>query len=1261
MAAFPLDIRTELNLNGIWTDVSGDVYLRDPKVISRGRRDQGSATDPSTLSLTLNNRDGKYSPRNAMSPLYGLIGRNTRVRVSVPGPSVYAQMEPHGPLISTPFTPDLNVTGDLDVRAEVTMSWHRPGDQTIVGRWEPTGDQRSWLLRVSDGSLHLVWAPAGAAGGTVLSWPVPPTMPEHSAVRVTHSLDAATNRTVVQFFRADTIAGPWKLMYRWRAIGIFPLYSTTAPLVIAPTDTAYRVPRLPFYGRVHAVEVRDGIDGPVLADPDFTAQAPGTASFSDSAGRVWTLTGTAVRDREDRFVGEVSTWPAKWSVDGSDVWTPVQASGILRRLGQGQKPLDSALRRRIPSGSPVAYWPFEDERMAARAYSPLPGVDPAAVTGIEFGEMDTLVSSAPLPRLTAAASLSAKVPASMPSGDWQVEFAYTADDKVPTDYTEVISVSSPNGTVRRWQVLMKKDTGWIRGYDASGTDIVDQKVGLGSDVFHGWLRLKLWASQSAGNVSWWAVWDRVGGSAGGIGRTFAGTTGRVSYVTADWGAATEGWGFGHLTVLPSANNGLMDDSEDAYHGETAVERLARLTTEEHIPLDRIPGPLPTQHVGYQRQGTILSLLEAAAEADGGMLMEDRSRVGLVYRDRSSLYTQDPALTLSYTAPGLGPDLEPVDDDSDVRNDITVTRDGGSSGRATLNEGTLSVQPPPAGIGLYDESVTLSLADDTQPEPVAHWRLHLGTFDGARFPTVSVTLHKPGADVHVPAVLGLREGDKIRITDLPAWVAHGPVDLIVQGWTETLEPYRWELVFNCSPAGPWNLAQADHPVYAKADTDGSALTAAVNATDTTLTVQSAGAPWVQANPVLNANPSMATDLSDWTGAGATLARVPVPASARLRESWAMTITPDGVAQYPNAGSGMIPVVPDQEVVLSGWVSSSTTRNVALNINWFDATYTYLSTSANDQVVNAGSWKWFELSAVAPPGAVYVNLAPTVPDTPPPTDVLTVTRVTLRVAGGSPRDFPVPIQVGGEVMEATAIGQWLNDTFGRSVANGWGTASSGQTWGVRGFAGAGDYSVTAGSGVHTLSSRNVYRYSVLEGLSVADVETVVTIVAPDVLPTGDGVSAFSLARVNADGTTFYAARLYFSTTGSATLSLRKRVPTESILATAATMPAAAGQAFRLRLRIKGQTLSARAWPASSPEPSGWQVSVQDTSLPGPGTVGLRSFIGNSNTNTLPLTVRYNDFAAADGAQAFTVTRSVNGVIKSHPAGAAVRLAHTAIASL
>uniref|UniRef100_UPI000592B1C1 hypothetical protein n=1 Tax=Nocardiopsis salina TaxID=245836 RepID=UPI000592B1C1 len=80
---FPPRLTTELYLGGEWVDISGDVRAEEPVQITRGRADEASQADPSSCSLTLDNRGGKYSPHNPLSPYYGQLGKNTPVRVRV--------------------------------------------------------------------------------------------------------------------------------------------------------------------------------------------------------------------------------------------------------------------------------------------------------------------------------------------------------------------------------------------------------------------------------------------------------------------------------------------------------------------------------------------------------------------------------------------------------------------------------------------------------------------------------------------------------------------------------------------------------------------------------------------------------------------------------------------------------------------------------------------------------------------------------------------------------------------------------------------------------------------------------------------------------------------------------------------------------------------------------------------------------------------------------------------------------------------------
>jgi hypothetical protein len=67
--------------SGAWHDISTDVYARDDIQIRRGKTDEASEPVPTSMTLTLKNRDGKYNPLNPTSPLWGLAGRNTPITI----------------------------------------------------------------------------------------------------------------------------------------------------------------------------------------------------------------------------------------------------------------------------------------------------------------------------------------------------------------------------------------------------------------------------------------------------------------------------------------------------------------------------------------------------------------------------------------------------------------------------------------------------------------------------------------------------------------------------------------------------------------------------------------------------------------------------------------------------------------------------------------------------------------------------------------------------------------------------------------------------------------------------------------------------------------------------------------------------------------------------------------------------------------------------------------------------------------------------
>ncbi len=201
----------------------------------------------------------------------------------------------------------------------------------------------------------------------------------------------------------------------------------------------------------------------------------------------------------------------------------------------------------------------------------------------------------------------------------------------------------------------------------------------------------------------------------------------------------------------------------------------------------------------------------------------------------------------------------------------------------------------------------------------------------------------------------------------------------------------------------------------------------------------------------------------------------------------------------------------------------------------------------------------------------------------------------------------------------------DAFGRTVSSGWGAADSGQTWSTSGGSPS-DYSVSAGQGRHSMSSLNVSRWTTLP-FSVRDV-TVTASAATDVLATGGSHFLHTAARW-IDPSNCYLARLEFTTTQQVILTLRARVSAvDTVLGTFTTsITHAANTMIVCKLNVSGSTVRAKAWQGS--EPAGWQVEATDTSLTGPGAVGVRSLLSAANTNTLPVTASWDDVTVAGPA--------------------------------
>lgn len=860
---FPLNVDTQLLLNGVWTDAA--VYYRDPIRITRGRSDESSQVDPASCNLTLDNRTGIYSPRNPTGPYYGLLGRNTPLRVLTSSTATrYALLAGNtGSAVTTPDAAALDLIENIDMRIDIDPQSWRPGvTYGLARKYLKTGEQRSWSWSITDGVMQFAWTTAGTSATLVIKT-ADAAVPANSgrlALRVILDANNGFGGSTVRFYTGsdiDTIT--WtQVGTQQDTVGATSIFASTAPLEIGRIGPdgfdpyAYR-------GKLYGFDLYNdiGLAGTLVATARFSPLDSGVTSFTSSVGNVWTFAGNAVMVNPDaRFHGEIPGWPPRWEETGRDIWAPIAAAGVLRRLGQGVSALKSTFRRAvIAAGDAVAYWPMEDGTDATELGSALSGHPPLTFnplgTAVRLATYAGFKASEPLPE-GSSANFGANVPnyaLVTPAAVLQMRFLmHVPVAGVPAE--GIVARVFTSGTAARWD-LRVDPTNHLRliAYDGDDVQIADSGlVAWGGGINGLNLRVSVELAYNGSGVDYKMVTLQVGQTAGSqFSGTVAGRSlGKATRVVLN-NALFDGVAFGHLSLHRQITS-IFDLYQElnAWTGETAPERIMRLCREEGIPAALVGDTTASVTLGAQLPATLLDLLREAADADLGILHEPRGFLGLAYRTRASLQSQAATLALNYTAGQLA-SIEPTEDDQGTRNDVTVERTAGGSARAELTTGALSTLPPPAGVGRYDEKVTVNLQRDFDLPDHAGWRLHLGTVDEARVPVVGLELAAPSfvaSAALTTAAQTLDVGDKVTIAHPPNWLSYDAVGQLAQGYTETLTRYQRTFDVNCSPSSPWDVGIYDAtsgPGEARYSSDGSTLAAGVTATATSLSVATPNGP------------------------------------------------------------------------------------------------------------------------------------------------------------------------------------------------------------------------------------------------------------------------------------------------------------------------------------------------------------------------------------------------------------------------------------
>jgi hypothetical protein len=870
-------ITTEFYIDGEWVseyggeDLSARVRQADQVRITRGLQDQQSGMSAQQSIFTLNNRDGLFSGRNPNSPLYGKLGRNTPVRQGVKAAD--GTWEPYLFLPQLTgfgaFTTDkasLDITGDIDLRIDITPDTWRGTNWTLMGKYATSGDNRSWILRLyGDGTMRLSISTAGTFA-TVFTY-ISTALPAGNgrmALRVTLDVNNGSGNHTVRWYTAPHIDGTWTEFSSYTGVGITSIFASTANLEIGSANGGGVgfTDGTTLAGKVHAAQVYNGIAGTLVADfrPDQRADLSDTIWTDTCAAPNDWVFGSARSPRlasdRIRFCGELAALPHKWDVTGRDVFVPVQAFGILRRLSTNSSPAGSAIYRNYRNyPNIIGYWPMEDSAGSTQAANMVTG--PAGmIQSCDFaGAANGLDGSAGALTLVGSPGISrVKLQTRPISGTVTVAnlIWYFRLSSLPAANATFLTVQG-TGIVRKWEVKIGPTSFEFIGYGVDGSTLVSRSTtfGSGANPTTAWIGMQLKMTQTGSNLLFENSWHAVGSETfyttdvgGYLLLTPTGTIGRFG--TAVFSAADSGFHGGQIAHVINATEDLdlvtlrFRDASRAYAGETAAERMRRFCEEEGIDFEIWGDPDETEPVGPQPIGLPADILAGAAAVDGGILGEIRDKLGLRYTTRRQLGKARP-LEIAYTDSILSTPPEAVEDDRYTQNDVSVSRPSGSSARHVVETGPMSVLPPPAGVGRYERSVSLAAATDTQLSGLAQWQTHIGSWDEYRVPTLAFNMARPEVaddELLTYDLMALDWGDGITVTDMPSFLPPDDLSLLVLGYTEEIGRFIWTIIHNTAPFGPyrnWYLSNANTG-EPRLDATASYVNAAITTTATSLVIR-----------------------------------------------------------------------------------------------------------------------------------------------------------------------------------------------------------------------------------------------------------------------------------------------------------------------------------------------------------------------------------------------------------------------------------------
>jgi hypothetical protein len=775
--------------NLLWRDVTDYVEWQAGVHISRRRSHELDEVQPGTLSLTLNNSDGRFTAGRTSSPYYPNVTLNRPIRIRARWPvSVNMLLEKQAKASDT--TLFSTSQGTLAVDAGVV-----PAGQASSIRWSP-------------GTL-------ASTGQNVRPGPDTTTATD----RALTVIEGRTYAFSAQVRRDASVAVSVSARIRWYdAAGAF--LSQTAGSAVA-LSTSFQSVTCTGAAVAGAVLARV-----TIANTTTTASAviiyAGALQVEQAASpTAWASPGLEYR----RFTGFVDRWPAGW-ING--VLGTAQITATDRQKLLSRDTIRQAVAEETLATSPLFYYPLTEPQGSLTAGNQSATPQPDMAIGVAGVGGQATFGFAGGPDSSTGVRL---IPTVLNSGSFLITSMLTTPLGGVAGVSLAVWVNFLAGTVTGQNRIIYVDNGadttHLRVNYAPSTNSLSigvrtpagsvsgstTSINVDDAALHlmvatatysgGTMQLRVYIdgvlvinTSPALSGSAWSSLPRV--RVGGLPLTALDPAelldGLVSHVA--------GWN----STLTQPQAQAMSDARNGFAGDLSGARAARIASWAGVTATAFDtGSSQMDRHPAAEQSPLAAFKQVAFSEAGLLFISGDDVVTLHDRNRRTLGV---ATMMTFTADQLGPDLQFTMDDQLLINDVAVSRSGQTVTRV-IDQASIDENE-----GTYAVSIDTLLYSDTDALDRASYTLSTYGHPQARAGQLSVDAHSLGTVW--AQMLASEIGQRISITGLPSEAPASSVDLWCEGVADVIADGTWTFVLDTSPVRDTPLFILDDPTYGTLD-------------------------------------------------------------------------------------------------------------------------------------------------------------------------------------------------------------------------------------------------------------------------------------------------------------------------------------------------------------------------------------------------------------------------------------------------------------